>query len=143
MRVLAWVPEVAAVVGGAWILGEVVGGLALRHLVLTGASIPAALRAASRDLVRRPLSTLATTLVTDAGLALAAVLGILGSAAAAVSLRMTVGVRRIGAGGCHGPPAAGRGVGGDAPRDRRPGGLPQHRVDVRVRSNGDDWQGRG
>lgn len=92
LRVLSRVPEAATAIAIAWILGEVLGGLALRHLVLEGASILGSLRSAFADLLRRPLTTLATTMVTDSALAVVAGLGVLGSAVAVDRLRFSMGV---------------------------------------------------
>jgi hypothetical protein len=92
LRVLSRVPEATTAIAIAWILGEVLGGLALRHLVLDGASILGSLRSALGDLVRRPLTTLATTVVTDSALAVVATLGVLGSAVAVDRLRFSLGV---------------------------------------------------
>jgi hypothetical protein len=57
--------ELAAITG-AWLLGELVGGLASRRIVLEGAPAGRALLAAVRDVVRHPGSTLAPWLVTTA-----------------------------------------------------------------------------
>lgn len=55
-----------AVIAVAWLLGELVGGLASRRIVLDGAPAGRALLAAGRDVVRRPGSTLLPWLVTTA-----------------------------------------------------------------------------
>jgi hypothetical protein len=55
-----------AVITAAWTLGELVGGLASRRIVLDGAPAGRALLAALRDVVRRPGSTLLPWLVTTA-----------------------------------------------------------------------------
>jgi hypothetical protein len=91
LRVLARVPEAATAVGGVWILSEVLGGLALRHLVLDGASVFGSVARAIRDLITRPLTTLATTVVTDTALAIVIGIGVLGSAVAVDRLRFTIG----------------------------------------------------
>jgi len=53
-----------AVIAAAWLVGELVGGLASRRIVLDGAPAGRALLAAVRDVVRRPGSTLVPWLVT-------------------------------------------------------------------------------
>jgi hypothetical protein len=83
-------PIVLRVIGGAsgpvaaivimWILGEVVGGMAVRRIVLAGESVGGAVQHAAVDLIRRPagglLAPLATTavLVVDLGAVLAVVM---------------------------------------------------------------------
>lgn len=62
-------PLVLRVIGGAaapigaivvvWLLGEIIGGLAARRIVLAGASLLGGLRGAVGDVLRRPLATLA------------------------------------------------------------------------------------
>jgi hypothetical protein len=76
VRVAFRIPEVVGLLVGAWVLGEAVGGLAVRHLAW-GASVPRALARAARALARP--STLATLVLTNGVLAAA----ILGSATAA------------------------------------------------------------
>jgi hypothetical protein len=58
-----------AVIAVAWLLGELVGGLATKRIVLDDAPAGRALLAAVRDVVRRPGSTLLPWLVTTALLA--------------------------------------------------------------------------
>jgi hypothetical protein len=77
LRVLADVPDAIGVVVLAWLLGEIAGGLAVRHLVLDGTSGLVAVREGWLDIVRRPLPTLAVGLATDAAVALAVVPSIL------------------------------------------------------------------
>jgi hypothetical protein len=68
VRIAGTVPLAIAVIGVTWLLGEIVGGLAARRIVLFGASAPAAVAAAVLHLVRRPgtavLSLLATGIVS-------------------------------------------------------------------------------
>ena len=73
IRVLAAVPETIAVVVAAWVLGEAAAGLAVRRVVLDGASFVAAAPRGWLDLVRRPVASFVTILATDLGV-LAAVL---------------------------------------------------------------------
>lgn len=75
VRVALRIPEIVGLLVGAWVLGEAVGGLAVRHLAW-GASVPRALAGAIRALARP--SALATLVVTNGVLAAA----ILGSATA-------------------------------------------------------------
>lgn len=77
-RVLAGagVPVVTIVV--AWLLGEIVGGLAVRRMTLGGNSVLGAVLRAAVDVVRRPIGSLVVPVLTSAVLAidLAAVLTI-------------------------------------------------------------------
>jgi hypothetical protein len=77
VRVLGDVPETIAVVLGAWLLGEIAGGNAVRRVVLDGASGLAAVRDGWLDLVRRPVSSLAVGVATDAAVALAVIPSVL------------------------------------------------------------------
>jgi len=76
IRVALRIPEIVALLAAALVIGEALGGLAVRHLAW-GASVPPALGRAIRSLVRP--SALATLVLTNG--ALAAV--IVGSATAA------------------------------------------------------------
>jgi hypothetical protein len=58
MRVLRESPEVVAAVIVTWILGEAVGGIAARRIVLAGNGVAAALRFAIATSIRHPGSTL-------------------------------------------------------------------------------------
>jgi hypothetical protein len=71
VRVAFRIPEVVGLLVGAWVLGEAVGGLAVRHLAW-GASVPRALARAARSLARP--SAVATLVLTNGVLA-AAILG--------------------------------------------------------------------
>jgi hypothetical protein len=64
----ALVPVLVLVV--AWFLGETIGGLAAREVVLARRSIPAALGRGSFALVRHPLTSAATAVLGFAGLVL-------------------------------------------------------------------------
>ncbi|MEW5991612.1 MAG: hypothetical protein AB1736_09770 [Chloroflexota bacterium] len=75
-RVVLRIPEIVALLAATWLLGEAIGGLAVRHLAW-GASVPAAIGRAIRSLVRP--SGVATLIVTNAVL----MATIAGSAAAA------------------------------------------------------------
>lgn len=58
LRVMVSTAGPLALVVAAWFLGELVGGIAARRIILEGRSIGAALVAGVVDLVRRPLSTI-------------------------------------------------------------------------------------
>lgn len=70
VRVALRIPEVVALLVGAWVLGEAVGGLAVRQLAW-GASLPRAIGRAIRTLARP--SALATLLLTNGALGAAAI----------------------------------------------------------------------
>ena len=63
VRVAAGSIDALFLIAVAWLLGEVVGGLAARHVALRGRRIPGALREAIVDLVRHPLAVLGGALV--------------------------------------------------------------------------------
>jgi hypothetical protein len=65
VRVLSDVPAAIGLVVVAWAVSEAAGGMAVRHLLLGGASVPVALRDGWLDFVRRPLSTAGTLILTD------------------------------------------------------------------------------
>jgi hypothetical protein len=81
-RVVAAVPDALTVVVITWLVGEAVGGLAARSVVLDGRSVPAALLAAGRDLVVHPLTSGATIVVGLAGLLALVVPALLAASAA-------------------------------------------------------------
>jgi len=58
VRVLRGSPEVIAAVLIAWVLGEIVGAIAARRIVLAGEGVAAALRGAIATGLRHPLRTL-------------------------------------------------------------------------------------
>ena len=58
LRVAAGSIDALFLIVVAWLLGEIVGGLAARHIALGGARIPRALRVAVVELVRHPLTVL-------------------------------------------------------------------------------------
>lgn len=96
LRVLRGAPEVVVAVAVAWIVGEILGGLAARQIVLGGATVPRALRESAVRAIRGPLRVLAGFLVPLAGL----VVVFLPSAAAAAS---AWGVVRAAMGGWANP----------------------------------------
>jgi hypothetical protein len=70
-RVMREVWPLIALIVGAWLLGEIVAGLAVRYIVLRNDSGVIAIGHALGHVVRRPGTTLATTVVGLAGLILA------------------------------------------------------------------------
>lgn len=69
LRVVAAVPEVVALIFGAWVLSETLGALAARRLVLRGESLDSAFFGAWIDLLRRPVGSVVTFLVPTLALA--------------------------------------------------------------------------
>jgi hypothetical protein len=59
-RVVATVPDAVFLIVAAWVLGETLGSLGARRLVVWGQSLDRAFVGAWADLLRRPLSTLGT-----------------------------------------------------------------------------------
>jgi hypothetical protein len=72
LRILLEAIDGAVVVLIVWLGAEFVGGLAVRHVLVGGRSVPGAFLAALTDLVRRPGTTIATFLLGTAGLLLVA-----------------------------------------------------------------------
>jgi hypothetical protein len=66
-RVIAGAPISALVVVVAWLLAEVIGGLAARRIALGGSSVAGALGAAAGDVARAPASILLTLALAIAG----------------------------------------------------------------------------
>jgi hypothetical protein len=60
IRILVGALDAAAVLTAVWLLAELLGGLAVRHVILTRRSIPGAIAASIAGCVRRPLTTGAT-----------------------------------------------------------------------------------
>jgi hypothetical protein len=69
LRVLRGAPEVIVTVGLAWGFGELIGGLAVRRIVLGGSTVGTALRQSALTAIRRPAVVLVGFLVPAAGLA--------------------------------------------------------------------------
>jgi hypothetical protein len=65
VRILGDVPDAVAAVVIAWLLGEVAGGLGVRYLALGGRSTVAGVLVGWWHMLRHPVATLATLLVTD------------------------------------------------------------------------------
>jgi len=57
-RIVAAVPDAIVVVVIVWLIGEVIGGIAARRIVLDGASIAGSLAGAVAQAIRHPLQTL-------------------------------------------------------------------------------------
>jgi hypothetical protein len=70
-RVVREVSPLIALIAGAWLLGEIVAGLAVRYIVLRNDSGILAIGRALGHLVRRPGTSVATTIFGLAGLVLA------------------------------------------------------------------------
>jgi len=66
-RVIAGAPISALVVVVAWLLAEVIGGLAARRIALGGSSVAGALGAAAGDVARAPTSILLTLVLAIGG----------------------------------------------------------------------------
>jgi hypothetical protein len=81
LRVIAGAPIAAIVVVAAWLLAEVIGGLAARRIVLDGSTVPGAIGAAAGEVARAPASALLTL-----GLSLAGTLPVLVPAVVVVGL---------------------------------------------------------
>ena len=77
VRVLSDVPVAISLVVVAWALCEAAGGVAVRHLLLRGASVPGALREGWLVFLRRPFSSAATLILTDLAVIAAVVLTVL------------------------------------------------------------------
>src|SRR5256885_5688690 len=98
VRVLGDVPGAITLVVAAWSLCEAAGGLAVRHLVLRGKSIVPALREGWLDLVRRPVSSIATLVVTTIAVAAAVLAAAVAAGAAWSWARFSVLDREVAAG---------------------------------------------
>jgi len=80
IRIAARVPVTVALILGAWLVGEVVGGLALRRL-MRGANVPRALIGATGSVIRRPVSSIGLLVRTQVAFLLLLVPALLGSGA--------------------------------------------------------------
>lgn len=90
VRVLRAVPEAIAVILVAWLLGEIVGGIAARRVVLAGESPPRALRSALWQVIRQPIRTLVQALVPLAVLILVLVPSAAAASASWTAIRITL-----------------------------------------------------
>lgn len=80
LRIAARVPVTVALIVGAWLVGEVIGGLALRRL-MRGANVPRALIGATGSVVRRPLSSIGLLARTQVAFLLLLIPALLGAGA--------------------------------------------------------------
>lgn len=87
LRVVAGAPEAAVLLLIAWTVGEIVGGLAARRIVLDGSGVAGALRDAVRATVGHPVGVLVSFVVPLAGLALVLVPSTLASTVAWSAVR--------------------------------------------------------
>lgn len=90
IRVLRGAPEAVAAIVAAWMLGEILGGIAARQIVSGGAGVRRALREACAELIRHPLTVLLRSLVPTAALVLVLVPSILAASAAWVIVRIAL-----------------------------------------------------
>jgi hypothetical protein len=86
-RVVGGASDAVAIVIGAWVLSETVGGLAARRVILSGERVPVALRAAVLRLVRLPGRCAALALVPLLPVALALIVAGLSTSVAWKALR--------------------------------------------------------
>lgn len=80
LRIAARVPVTVALILAAWLVGEMIGGLALRRLVI-GANVPRALIGATGTVIRRPLSSIGLLVRTQVAFLLLLIPALLGSGA--------------------------------------------------------------
>ncbi len=73
VRVLLEAGNAVVLMAVAWLIGETIGGLAVRHLAISQASVPRALWRGVTDLVRRPVTTLATLVLSVVAILVAVV----------------------------------------------------------------------
>ena len=89
-RVVSGASDAVAIVIGAWLLSETVGGLAARRVILSGERVPVALRAAVLRLLRAPARCAALTVVPLVPLALALLIAILATSVVWEALRAAI-----------------------------------------------------
>jgi len=82
LRVLRGAPEVVAVTLAAWMIGEILGAIAVRRIVLAGAGVRRALRDAIMAALRHPVAVLTGFWVPTAALALAALSSVVAASTA-------------------------------------------------------------
>jgi hypothetical protein len=70
LRVIRSVPDAIVLLLAAWLIGEAVGGLAARRIVLEGRSMPRSIGDSITSLVLRPISTIVALISTIAALAI-------------------------------------------------------------------------
>lgn len=69
VRILAGAPDAVAAIGLAWLVGETIGALAARRIVLLGEGVPRALRGGLARFLRHPARVLGSSALTTAVLA--------------------------------------------------------------------------
>lgn len=77
LRVLSGAAAPVIAIAVAWLLGEIVGGSAVRRIVVGGESVLSAVGRATLDLVRRPVGSLIVPILTTALLAVDLVAGLM------------------------------------------------------------------
>jgi len=87
VRVLRGAPEVVVGIGLAWMVGQIVGAVAARRIVLAGDGVGRALRFALHTSIRHPLSALGSFWIPTLGLIVVLVPSALAAAAAAGAVR--------------------------------------------------------
>ena len=87
LRVLRAAPEVVIAIGLAWMIGEIVGAVAARRVVLAGDGVGPALRSALVTTVRHPLSSLVAFWVPTIALLVVLVLSAIAASSAAGTAR--------------------------------------------------------
>ena len=142
-RVISTVPEAVIAILVTWALGETLGSLGARRIVVWGQSLDQAYFGAWADLLRRPLSTIGTFALPTVVMALLVAPIILASGVAWEYLRTELAVGRRGE--CRGPAPVDAGVRRDlvgGPARRRPRGrLAERRVDRGAGSRAGDVRG--
>jgi hypothetical protein len=96
LRVVRAVPDALAAIVGTWVLGECLGALAARLIVLDDRSLDHALLGAAAYLLRHPLTVLATFVLPALAFALVATTTLLAAALTWESLRTVLVVARHG-----------------------------------------------
>ncbi|MBA2720311.1 MAG: hypothetical protein H0U52_13890 [Chloroflexi bacterium] len=94
LRVVAGAVVAISLIVAVWALGEIVGGLAVRRIVLRGSSVRGGIAGAIGDLVRRPVGSLIVPFLTMLVLAfdMAAVLAIVAVVLSEVRDRLASGI---------------------------------------------------
>ncbi len=72
VRILVVAVDAAVVVVVVWLMAEFFGGIAVRHVILGGRSVPGAVAAAIRQVARRPLAAVVTWILGVLGLVITA-----------------------------------------------------------------------
>lgn len=90
LRVVRAVPDAIALIVIAWLIGEVLGGLASRRVVMSDVSVPRAIGWALRHVARRPIQTVVLLAVPLVALVLVLVPSAAAAAAAWTAIRVTL-----------------------------------------------------